>query len=326
MADSVSSFSRTALILVDLQNDFCHPEGTASQRGRDVHILKEKLKNMASLLKLVRRNKLPVIHVISEHNAWTQSPSKNERYGRSGQNTRLAYCEPNSWGADIYPLFTPQPSEKVVVKHRYSGFLHTNLELLLRANEIEHIIAAGVNTDICLDSTVRDAYMRDFFVTIPYDCAASTSDNRHHVALELLDGTFGNVVHSTDIRKKMGEVDKMDKLLFIETGTGVDVHGQDANVAAERAVTDAIHYNSMPGMRYILPDGNIDLMKVHVKLAMPDPDQLDDSRIKKMIPYGMVTVEAMKGGMATTSGIFLEEHKDENDLMIIVNAAIEVGY
>ncbi|MDY0394909.1 Lin0512 family protein [Virgibacillus halophilus] len=119
----------------------------------------------------------------------------------------------------------------------------------------------------------------------------------------------------------------METLLFIETGTGIDVHGQDVNVAAERAVIDAIHYNSMPGMKKILPNGNLQAMKVNVKLGIPrDRNKLDKEKIKQMIPYGTVSVEVLEGGLATTSGIFLEEQQDTNDLMYIVNAVVEVGY
>ena len=119
----------------------------------------------------------------------------------------------------------------------------------------------------------------------------------------------------------------MENLLFIETGTGVDVHGQDVNVASERAVMNAIHVNSMPGMRKILPDGDLNKMRVNVKLGLPqDLDKLDQNRIKMLIPYGTVTVEVIPGGMATSSGIFLEEQQDKNDLMYIVNAVVEVGY
>ena len=119
----------------------------------------------------------------------------------------------------------------------------------------------------------------------------------------------------------------MENLLFIETGTGVDLHGQDVNVASERAVIHAIHANSMPGLKNILPDGDLNKMKVHVKLGIPlDLEKLDKERMKNLIPYGEVTVEAVQGGMATTSGILLEDQKDKNDLMYIVNAVVEVGY
>lgn len=119
----------------------------------------------------------------------------------------------------------------------------------------------------------------------------------------------------------------MKEIIFIETGTGVDLHGQDVNEAAKRAVMDAIHYNSMPGIRKVLPDQDINNMKVNVKLGIPkDLENLDEEKIKKLLPYGTVTVETMTGGMATTSGIFLEDQKDKNDLMYIVNAVVEVGY
>jgi len=119
----------------------------------------------------------------------------------------------------------------------------------------------------------------------------------------------------------------MKKIIFIQTGTGVDVHGQDVNEAANRAVKDAIHYNSMPGIREFLPKGDINNMKTNIKLAVPKGlDQLDYEQVKALIPYGSVNIEVMTGGMATTSGIFLKDHHDKNDLMYIVNASIEVGY
>ncbi|BAC12598.1 hypothetical conserved protein [Oceanobacillus iheyensis HTE831] len=119
----------------------------------------------------------------------------------------------------------------------------------------------------------------------------------------------------------------MENLLFVETGTGVDVHGQNVNIASERAVMNAIHSNSMPGMKKILPDADLNKMKVNVKLGIPlDTEKLDHDKIKQLIPYGTVTVEVLPGGLATTSGIFLEDQQDKNDLMYIVNAVVEVGY
>src|SRR5699024_10508851 len=119
----------------------------------------------------------------------------------------------------------------------------------------------------------------------------------------------------------------MKQMILIETGTGIDVHGQDVNEADTRAVMDAMHYNSMPGIRSILQEGDINTIKVNVKLAIPkDLEKLQQEIIKALIPYVEVTVEVMEGGMATTSGIFLEDQKDKNDLMYIVNTAVEVEY
>ncbi|MEQ6378095.1 Lin0512 family protein [Bacillaceae bacterium S4-13-56] len=119
----------------------------------------------------------------------------------------------------------------------------------------------------------------------------------------------------------------MNQILFIETGMGIDVHGQDITKASVRAIKNAIHFNSMPGIRSVLPENSLDNMVVNVKLAIPcDQEKLDISEIKKAIPYGTVHVNVMDGGMLTTSGIVLEDKDDKNDLMYIVVASVEVGY
>lgn len=119
----------------------------------------------------------------------------------------------------------------------------------------------------------------------------------------------------------------METIVFIETGTGTDVHGQNITKAAVRAVKNAIHFNSMPGIRSVLPGQSLDNMQVTIKLAVPcDKEKIDHEEVKAAIPYGSVNVEVMDGGMLTTSGIFLEDKEDKNDMMYIVNAAVEVGY
>ncbi|MFX3619362.1 MAG: Lin0512 family protein [Sporolactobacillus sp.] len=119
----------------------------------------------------------------------------------------------------------------------------------------------------------------------------------------------------------------MDHLLFIETGVGIDVHGQNITKAAVRAVIEAIHKNSMPGLTEILPGGDLNAMKVTIRLAVPcGKDTLDYERVKAEIPYGTVDIAVTDGGMATPSGIVLKDKEDKNDLMYIVNASVEVGY
>lgn len=119
----------------------------------------------------------------------------------------------------------------------------------------------------------------------------------------------------------------MDKVMFIEIGMGIDLHGQDVTKAAVRAVQNAIHHNSMPGLRSVLPGNSLHNMKVNVRLAVPaDKDRLDVEAVKAELPYGSVTVEVTDGGMATTSGVILEEKGDRNDLIYVVIASIEVGY
>lgn len=119
----------------------------------------------------------------------------------------------------------------------------------------------------------------------------------------------------------------MMKVVFIEIGMGVDLHGQDITTACIRACRNAIQHNSMPGLRPILPGQNLHNMRVRVKLGVPaDIEKIDLEKVKSVFPYGQVSVEAVAGGLLCSSGVVLPDKGDRNDLVYIVNAAVEVGY
>jgi len=116
-------------------------------------------------------------------------------------------------------------------------------------------------------------------------------------------------------------------VIFIEIGMGVDLHGQDVTEAAVRACRNAIQNNSMPGLRRLLPDQDIQQMKVRVKLGVPGPaEAVDIERVKRTFPYGQVSVEVVPGGLICSSGVVLPDKGDVNDEVIVVNAAVEVGF
>jgi uncharacterized protein (TIGR02058 family) len=119
----------------------------------------------------------------------------------------------------------------------------------------------------------------------------------------------------------------MNKVMFIEIGMGIDLHGQSVTKAAVRAVQNAIHHNSMPGLRSVLPENDINNMKVNVRLAIPtDKKNLELDVVKAELPYGQVSFEVVDGGMLTSSGVVLEDKEDKNDLVYVVIASVEVGY
>src|SRR5690242_13850844 len=119
----------------------------------------------------------------------------------------------------------------------------------------------------------------------------------------------------------------MDNVMFIEIGMGIDLHGQNVTKAAARAVQNAIHHNSMPGLRSVLPNHDFKNMKVKVRLAVPvDKEKLDLAVVQAELPYGQVSFEIIDGGMLTTSGVVLTDKEDKNDLVYVVIASVEVGY
>jgi uncharacterized protein (TIGR02058 family) len=115
-------------------------------------------------------------------------------------------------------------------------------------------------------------------------------------------------------------------VLFIQLGMGVDLHGQDATVAAVRAVRDAIGHNSLPGMRRLLPGYDINRMRVSVTFACPVPaSQIDLDEVKRTFPHGMVSIEVVPGGMMLHGGAMRAELGDRSDEILVVNAAVEIG-
>jgi len=114
-------------------------------------------------------------------------------------------------------------------------------------------------------------------------------------------------------------------VLLVECGFGNDSHGQNATKAAMKACRNAIEFNSISIQRMI--PGGYDEMKVHVILGVPEQyNQVDLAQVAKVFPFGKVTLEVTNGGLVAPSGRVLKELGDTNDDMVIVCAAVQVGY
>jgi ureidoacrylate peracid hydrolase len=184
-----------ALLVVDMQNDFCDSRGSLAVSGGDPRLIQDMAPRLLRLLESARSVEgLPVIHVRTIHSRWTDSESWLGRLkGRS------PICLPETWGAEYYAGFTPLGSEYVVTKHRYSAFVGTDLEQVLRALGRRSVIMTGEATNVCVESTARDAYMRDFWVAFTSDCTASTSQAAHDATLYSMGKHFGQVLTSNDV-------------------------------------------------------------------------------------------------------------------------------
>jgi ureidoacrylate peracid hydrolase len=193
----------TALIVVDMQNDFCASNGALAESGADPGLIQAMAPRLLSLIAVARAIHLPIIHVRTEHSAWTNSAPW---VGRLNGRPRSA-CFPASWGADYYPGFEPrldaqrEPGghEFVVTKHRYSGFVGTELDLVLRSHDIRTVIMTGEATNVCVESTARDAFMRDYWVVFVSDCTAAAVQAAHDATLYTMGKHFGKVVSAQEL-------------------------------------------------------------------------------------------------------------------------------
>jgi ureidoacrylate peracid hydrolase len=166
-----------ALVIVDVQNDFCHEDGAFATLGPDVSRLQAVVPAIESLLELAHANSVPVIHLVTTHGPWSDSPSWRRR-GLAGATLdveRTPFLEPGTWGAEMYRI-VPGADDLIIEKHRYSGFAYTPLELALQAKDRDTILLAGVTTHACVEATAFDAISRGVFPVLVEDCVATTSD------------------------------------------------------------------------------------------------------------------------------------------------------
>jgi ureidoacrylate peracid hydrolase len=197
---------RSALIVVDVQNDFCSPGGALDREKQDLSMVQEMLPKLKGLVDVARDAKVRIIWVRSAYgmdgNPYL-SPVFLDRAARSmgGAHIKYRLCEPGTWGAELCDGLGIRDAEleATVTKHRYSAFFQTELELMLRAMRIETVAFAGVSTNVCVETSARDAFMRDFFVVLVADCCAGYSEEEQHSTLSNIRKYFGQVLSSSEL-------------------------------------------------------------------------------------------------------------------------------
>lgn len=190
----IAAAARSALVIIDMQNDFCHAGGTFGVAGADVARAAAIVPAIEQLRRAARQAGVPVIHVRTEHSAATDTPAWRTRGGSSPGGS--ANVRRGSWGAQWFGI-VPESEEQVVLKHRYSAFVGTDLDQRLRAAGVTTVVAVGVVADTCVESTVRDACMRDYLTVVPAEGVASYRAEDEVAALRSVARAFG-VVCSAD--------------------------------------------------------------------------------------------------------------------------------
>lgn len=186
---------RTALLVVDVQNDFCHPNGALARAGKDVSHIQRMIPRLLDFIQEARRAGLPIIYLKTENDSWTRHRALVSQQLASRRETP---CPAGSWGAEFYRV-APARDERVIVKRRYSGFVNTDLDLILRARGIRTLIMTGVASNVCVESTARDGFMRGYSIVFLSDCTAATDPDEHRAALRNIEQYFGIVVSSETI-------------------------------------------------------------------------------------------------------------------------------
>ena len=190
---------RAALVVVDMQNDFCHEDGAGAKNGSNVGPVQSIVPRLNQLIDEARSIEMPVIFVRAVHNKWTDSPVRLERR----QGRKVPNCREGTWGVEWYGV-APKEGEAIVTKHRYSAFINTDLDLILRAQGIETIVCTGTATNVCVESTARDGFMLDYYVVLVDDCCATGDPEMHAATLKNIGRSFGVVAKADEVAEAMG--------------------------------------------------------------------------------------------------------------------------
>lgn len=182
-----------ALVLVDFQNDFCR-EAVDGSFVEDPGA-QPAIEAAAEFVERYRASGRTPVFVRASHHDHTVSESWLDRYDRKGGMSARA----GTAGADLVPELGPEPGEPVVEKNRYNAFYATNLDLYLSTNDVSHVLLAGTKTNVCVDTTARAAYDRDYRVTVLADCVASDEPALHDAALRNVEAHFGEVRESAEV-------------------------------------------------------------------------------------------------------------------------------
>jgi ureidoacrylate peracid hydrolase len=174
-----------ALIIVDMQNGFCHPEGSFPGIGLGLEGVDDAVRTAAIAVKQARAAGVPVIFTRHLY-----------RLGQADEGPALIRNSPalalvnglaaGSWDADVIDDLECQPDDLKVDKVRFDAFQWTSLEPLLRGLAVSRLMICGVVTNLCVETTVRSAFMRDFPVTLIEDACAAKTRRLHELSIEVL--------------------------------------------------------------------------------------------------------------------------------------------
>jgi nicotinamidase-related amidase len=178
--------SRTAVLVVDMQNDYVAEGGASHKRHGTVAAVRSIIPTAQRLIRSARTAGTLVVYIQMTFDSELRLLSDVDYLRRIKRYGETPMVVKGTWGHEVASELAPLPGDMSVEKQRSSAFVGTNLDLLLRSNHIQSVIVTGVVTQGCVLATASSALMHDYYVTVASDCVASANKELHDAALLIL--------------------------------------------------------------------------------------------------------------------------------------------
>jgi ureidoacrylate peracid hydrolase len=187
-----------ALVVVDMQNGFCHPEGSFAKLGLDVSGLTAAIDGCVRLVDAAHEHGVPVMFTRYVYRSdYRDGGVLIQELMPALRDVRS--LEANTWDAELVDELKPKADDFVLDKNRYSAFYGTGLEPILTSLRVDALVVCGVTTNMCVETTARDAMQRDYRTFVVGDATGELDPQRHEMALATLGFGFGRIVSVEDV-------------------------------------------------------------------------------------------------------------------------------
>jgi nicotinamidase-related amidase len=213
---------QTALIIIDMQNDFCTPGGTADLAGTNLGMYPQITPRIAHVARVAREVGIPVVHLSmcslpdgrSDSVAWLRIRLRGKKNIDPRADGIYQFTIEGTWGAEFVDALQPEPGDSVVRKFRSSGFHDTSLDMLLRSQSIRNVIVTGCTTEGCVESTVRDATFFDYVPVVLDDCVGSDDVALHDASLKVMGAYRADIANSEQVIETWSAVGGADPTII----------------------------------------------------------------------------------------------------------------